>query len=802
MAVSDTDKCVIYNLGDLPPGVGGGKASGLAELVRAGLAVPPGFVIVNPGSVSDDELRDAYRNLGEGSVAVRSSGDLEDGESASFAGQYETVLNVTGFEELTEAVARCLAAAGAGRVGQYRDSLAVEGESAMNIVVQRMVDASAAGVIFTADPVTGSREEMVLEAVTGSGEALVDGSALSSRYLVDRKSLAIKDRTGAAVITDGLAKELSRQALQMDLLTGRHQDMEWAVGIDGVIYWLQMRPITSLEGPGIDELDYAPNSDGQFFTKANIGEMMPGAVTPLTMNIFGDAVDFCIRYFYRSAGALVGRNRRERFVVNFSGHLFLNLDLLFVMAGRVYGSTKESIQQNLLGRTIDESPRVKTYPLPVRIFNLFRLALYLMKKNPFTRKLERAGRNFSIDLESGDPIELYRRIDGGAPMIDWAYTWHLCPSTYSGIMNNVLYRILLKGGFPEGEFDSTLAVLLSNVEGVESADVIRRLEEIAAVLKEDPAAAEGFSVMAAAEAVDWLRGPESGRTGGLFRDFLERHGHRCIREAEFRENDWGEDPSSIVETLQSLVSAPVRESAPETDDPAEAVLKKYPAVNERAFRWVLEQARNGVWSREYTKSIVIKIQDRVKRAYRRLAGLMTEQGLLPDEDLIYFFTHREIGDYLKNPKPETVRWIQKRRRLLPEQSALKFPDVFQGKPVPLEAGSMDGESGDSVKGFPVSAGIARGRVRLVSSPDDAKRLEPGEIMVAAFTDIGWTPYYGIIAGLVTEVGSSLSHGAVVAREYRLPMVTGIPDAMAVLRDGDEIEINGGSGTVSIVTRAG
>ncbi len=147
-----------------------------------------------------------------------------------------------------------------------------------------------------------------------------------------------------------------------------------------------------------------------------------------------------------------------------------------------------------------------------------------------------------------------------------------------------------------------------------------------------------------------------------------------------------------------------------------------------------------------------------------------------------------------------VRRALKRRRLLPEQMAQRYPDVFRGAPKPLESAPAGG-AGTVIQGMPVSAGVVRGPVRLILTVDDAESLRPGEIMVASFTDIGWTPYYGIAGGLVTETGRMLSHGAVVAREYGLPMITAVPGVMGAVATGDIVELDGRRGAMTVIERA-
>ncbi|HOH68284.1 MAG TPA: PEP-utilizing enzyme, partial [Bacilli bacterium] len=202
--------------------------------------------------------------------------------------------------------------------------------------------------------------------------------------------------------------------------------------------------------------------------------------------------------------------------------------------------------------------------------------------------------------------------------------------------------------------------------------------------------------------------------------------------------------------------------------------------------------------REYSKSKMILAVDKFKDGYRRLAAMLVERGALPEEDLIYFLTHQELGEMLNTKDAKYVKKAFIRKRLLPEQERLKFAHVNVGAPEPISSTLDYASKGATLSGTPLSRGQVIGRARVITNAEDAKKLQKGEIMVAGYTDIGWSPYYALIAGLVTEVGSALSHGAVVAREYALPLVSNVKNATEVIRDGDLISIDGALGTVVIV----
>jgi pyruvate,water dikinase len=296
--------------------------------------------------------------------------------------------------------------------------------------------------------------------------------------------------------------------------------------------------------------------------------------------------------------------------------------------------------------------------------------------------------------------------------------------------------------------------------------------------------------------------------------FLERHGHRAIREAEMRSAGWKADQPAYLENIRAVLSSkPLTSQTARTNEKTtDSSVRSVPSVAKNqidayladkkggaagGLRFVVNQARQAVVNREFTKSKWVLTLDKLKTAYRQLASLLVERGTLPDADLIYFLTHKEIGELIEG-KTGLVKKAVQRRRLLPEQMDRHFAEVTVGKiPEPITFETEAACNGTVLKGAPISRGIAKGRARVVKSVEDAKLLVPGEIMVASFTDIGWSPYYSVIAGLVTEVGSALSHGAVVAREYALPVVANVAGATSRIATGVSLRIDGGTGEVTV-----
>jgi pyruvate,water dikinase len=339
-------------------------------------------------------------------------------------------------------------------------------------------------------------------------------------------------------------------------------------------------------------------------------------------------------------------------------------------------------------------------------------------------------------------------------------------------------------------------MLLLNIPEIESADAVKSLDRFAALIQSHAGFAKAFTEAAPTEALRLLQAAAPAEISASFKAFMHRHGHRCVRESELREKTWEENPMQLIHILQSRVrlGRPHQPVADSKKSVAEA-LSHLPLVKRTILKTMIPTARKAVARREISKALSIKMVDIVRKAYQVMADRLTREGLLDDPDQIYFLTQHEIGRLIETKDPVFKSKASRRRILLPETSKLFFEEICFGKPEPLDREVIVEITENQLKGTPVSQGIAEGRVRIVHNLEQADQLQEGEIMVASFTDIGWTPWFSIIAGLVTEIGSPLSHGAVVAREYGIPAVVGAKGAKQFLKNGDIIRLNGNLGII-------
>lgn len=792
--------CELVELADVVDARYGGKALGLAELSAAGFAVPAAFVIANadPAALPAD-LPDRYARLvADGTVktvAVRSSAAGEDGAESSFAGQYETVLGVSSYDELVDAVRRCVASTCSDRATAYQADAGISG--VMHLVVQEMVDARAAGVVFTADPTSARRDLAVVDAVTGLGEALVDGSTTSDHYEVDRAG-SITDRqvTDTPSVTDAEVTAIAAGAREAEARWARPLDLEWAIDAAGTIRWLQARPITTLPGD-LSAMDTVVLTADDVYTRCNIGEMMPGAFCPLTASVSGRAIEYAMQ-LVQVSGGFQKEYYEDRWlqVGYFSGHVFLNMTEGTALSSGILGNSLEQYSISIAGRVVEELVPKPPKPFPRRLVNTVRLTTFALTAGPHIRRLDKKLATTSTP-SAATPEALLAELDAAVELYNEATLTHVRSSSRSAVAANVLedtvVKEAVKAGGTEDEGRARASALMAGATDVESAMMLAQLDEVVAELASDDEAGSRFLGLDPADAVGSLRG-ESGPTAEKFNDFLERHGHRGYRELCLRDPSWGDDPEGLGTIMQAMLRA--RLATGNAPRPTQTVDD---ADLPRALRTLALMARAGARGREATKSRMVLVAHRLSRGYRLLGEQLAELGRLPDADLVFFFDRSELPAVVGGGDiTELVAAAESRRTALPFQARLEFPDVTVGKPVPFRPKPPEGIEDGVIVGRPACSGVAEGIVRVATTIAEAQQLEPGEILVAPVTDVGWTPYFTLIAALVTDIGSSVSHGAVVAREYGLPCVVNTQGATRVLRTGDRVRVDGDRGTVTIL----
>ena len=773
----------------------GGKALGLRRLTTWGLQVPPAFVVIHPDSSAlPQQLTHFYRELGEGKVAVRSSAIGEDGASSSFAGLYETLLDVEGAPALEAAIEQCLASLHSARATAYQDSNAVNA-SHMSVVVQRMVDASAAGVLFTVDPVSGRHDRLVIDAVSGLGESLVSGEATPDHYEFDRdNTLVFSELVGDHPLLSAVqCQQLAQEARAAVERAGEPLDMEWAFDQQGQLFWLQARPVTTV-GSDLNELD-TPIAPDAVLTRCNVGEMMPGASCPLTFSTTGRAIEYGMQHMHVSYAGRPAVTHEWTQLAMSHGKLFLNLSGSLVSVATVLGVDAKSMGHSVCGRIVEELHEPAKRAFPIRLLGMLRLLRYLQQADKVIAEFTPRADRFALPL-TGTSATLAKALEDAQPFFYEAFCVHLQSSTTSGFASNVLQAIVSGGQDTTPEEEAEAARLLAGASGVESAVLVEQLDHIVALVAAQPQAATEFSgATTAADALAWLNSIAHLKTA--FDAFLERHGHRSYRELCVRELAWRDNPEALIAIMQASVSARLA---------GNEARQKPSSIDESglglALRWILPKAHRAIRRREASKSQLVSITYRLKRCYHALGEQLAGEQRLEDADQVFFFTHEELMRFAGNaPSDQDADWRAKarsRRIALDFQNQMDFEEICVGAPKPIDRRQRVAVEDNGIIGRPVSRGIVEGVARVAFSVEEAAGLQPGEILVAPITDVGWTPYFSMIAGLVTDVGSAVSHGAVIAREYGLPAIVNTRSATRIINTGDRIRLDADTGTVTLL----
>ncbi len=746
----------------------------------------------------DREIEAFVHQLPPGGVyAVRSSAVSEDGTEHSFAGQYKSFLNVQGHDALIRSISDCFASAHSGTVESYKREFHFDNGNGMNVIVQEMIQPVVSGVLFTADPVAQRRDKIVLSVTAGLGEELMSGHTGGENIYFYKYT---KDLPECRHIPPETFRKLVDEAIEIEGLYGKPADLEWSVDREGRLWWLQLRPVTSLDEIHLNEFDEKPRYSPPVYTRANIGEMMPGPVTPLTLSTFGQAIEKATQHLYVSSGAQKKFSDDFIYIHAFYNHLFMDVQALYEIPRHVWLSRKENVDYSVIGEVVEGIEVERETALPVAILNFIRMMRFVNRGPKMSKRLKKLHADFRIECPD-DIKKCYALIDENITVLDKAYLLHYVTSSQSGSLFATILNILSGGKKPGREHQEKLAAMFTDIPDVESADVIHSIDKLAGMLSLIPDVEENFLEVPVDRAINYLREEAPEKIRKFWSDFIERHGYRCVREAELRETEWAIDPAPVIEGVKAKTKAIMsghdnRKMAVDNND-AGVSFEGVGFAGRMIIKRILPKARASVARREQSKAHAIGIQYQFKKAYRHLAALLVRDGYLDDADQVFFLLHREIGEMMgSGDKVYFKQKAEKRRKLYPELQLLSFPDISIGIPVPQEKAQGNGDG--KLKGIPVSRGVVEGKVHLVRNLEEAGKVKKGEIMVVQYTDVGWTPYYGIIAGLITEIGSPLSHGAVVAREYGLPTVVSVKGALSTLTDGQWIRLDAVKGSIEAI----
>ena len=870
----------------------GGKAANLGELVRAGLPVPPGFCVTTAGyravaadaavraaigaltavTVTDaaglqrgaeavraallaapvpDGLARAcaaaYAGLGtDAVVAVRSSATAEDLPDASFAGQQDTLLGVRGASAVLLAIRRCWSSLFTDRAVAYRATRGIDARTVeLAVVVQVLVPASVAGVLFTANPLTGQRRAAVIDASPGLGEAVVSGAVNPDHFEMDPQGAVVRRRIGdkrvridadgdggtrhvevaasaEACIRDEELRALVRLGRTIEAHFGAPQDIEWALDERRRAFILQARPITTLY-PIPDDAP-PPGGPLQVYLNFNVAQGVFRPLTPMGVQGFRAMVGRVaakVGFEYPPyAGPPFVHEAGHRMLADVSTPLRHPLGRRAVLA--VF-SRMEARSAAVL-RPLVEDPRLPALPMArLKLLRIVARAAWRTKV-PFNvarawrdpagaraRVWSRTEEALALGETGGDtsPRGLYAAADRlllqGMPRIFLL----ALPTLAAGMLALQAARRLLRGIATEEEIETTLRALPYNPTTIMDLELWGLSRAVAA----DPETAafvrgRGSDVLAG----HYAAGTLPAALQAALREFLRRYGARGVAEIDIGVARWGEDPRHVLGAIFNYLAQEDPERAPDLQFErarvaADAMVAALVA-RARARGWLrgklvglaLGRVRELCGMREAPKFCIVQVFARVRALLLQVGEHLVTAGMFARADDVFMLTMPEVksaldgvdmGPLVRSRLASFGRELERRH----------LPRILLSDGTDAEAAQAAAQPpGAGICGTPASTGRVTGRARVILDPVGA-RIDPGEILVAPSTDPGWTPLFLTAGGLVMEMGGAMSHGSVVAREYGIPAVVGVAHATGRITTGQVITVDGNAGTVTIDAEA-
>ena len=801
----------------------GAKGFNLARTAGAGLPVPPAFVVTTEpyrrlaerGARSDPSfiraVVDAYHTLGCGPVAVRSSAIAEDAADTSFAGQQETILGVEGGDALVNALERCWRSLFTERAAAYRAKQGVDAaQLGMAVVVQQLVPAEAAGVLFTRSPLDPGGATMLAEGAWGLGEVVVSGRVQPDRFTLDRVSGAALDkhlgrksirltRSGEEHVPpvdqeryclgDAALAQLAALGRQVEAFYGEPRDVEWAFA-GGEFYLLQARPITVADAAErervrrevIHDLSSRADPRGTVWVRYNLSEVLP-APTPMTWSVIRRllAADGGFGAMNRDLGAepdpALGSLSAFDLV---AGRPLLNLSRLPRMQfarppieypiGRYRANPRLALDPKpMLNPLAGRGCLLGAFTLPGTVWKLTRQKSAIQRQSgdypssftstivpPFTAA---ARTTLEQDWSKLDPPALVREFETWVQrtLIDFA-RHSLKATVFADLAWSGLIEILTPV-LGDERARAAVGELALGAKPPDEVDLARGIRELAAGVIDRPA-------------------------------FLKRFGHRGFNEMELAQPRWSERPEEMVRLVAGLTGQPSGAGV-EGDWRVIADEARLGGPKRDQFGGRVERLRTYLGLREAAKHHLLLGYAVVRRA---LVELDRRFGL---HGGIFFLAPGDLGDLLAGKDLSGLIATRRRRRateLSFEVPPVLFSDDLDaiGRPPP------EPEGGDRLEGVALSAGVCEGPALVMTQPSAVPPGEGGYILVCPTTDPAWVPLFTRARGLVMETGGVLSHGAIVAREFGLPAVAGLPGATRTIRSGQVVRVDGGRGVVTVL----
>ncbi|MGI6546617.1 MAG: PEP/pyruvate-binding domain-containing protein [Fastidiosipilaceae bacterium] len=750
------------------------------------------------------------------SYAVRSSASLEDLDEASFAGQYDSVLRLSGVTAISEGIKLCYRSLYSERSLSYlyaKQGKVSATDLKMAIIVQEMVDAKAGGVLFTAHPLLGLDREMLVELTSGTGEALVGGQVKPVSCALPwfgAPPAEALEQVATLGLDDRALLDLRAQALEAAKTFGFPLDIEFAIDQTGSVHLLQARAITSMRYDGIEGL----------WTTADFkdGGVSAQVCRRYMWSLYEFAWEHSLKQFLVD-GKLLSPAPNEDYSRMFFGRPYWNLNIAKQAMRKVPGYKERNFDADY-GITGQYDGDGETTPINLK--TILRFLPTALAQRKLLKEREANARHIQTELLT--TVERYHeRLDKlsvnsdlkeladlwltihyeGYPLIEGSY--------FHQIFLNTIHQTLIRDTLLKQMDESDYLALLGGLEEVSHLLPFYDLWRISRKIRQDATLLESCQAASVEElAALLMKNSEQAEIVADFKAWFTTYGYHSAKELDISEPNYSEAPELILSQLQTMLSWGDK-LGPEAD--RETARAAYDKVYERLVRQLgprkarrlgrkVNRMRGLLWWREEFRDLSTRYYDLIRRAALLLAKEFCRMGLLADEDEIWQLKIEEIRSVLRGEMShqelhETIRradlYYHAYRHFM---SANELPnDTTAGLANDSKPGDSDLVDKAIIKGISAGGGLARGPARVIRSLAEIDHIQTGDILVTRFTDTGWTVKFAVLAGIVTEYGGVLSHAAIVSREYGIPCVVGATGAMEQVADGAEIVLDAGSGRV-------
>lgn len=838
--------------------VAGGKGGNLVKLVQHGLPVPPFFIISAKAlelayfmhwgvelatdiKASSSDLAERIRQSHKSAhicglentatelelftdnacinFAVRSSASDEDGEK-SFAGQLLSFLNVPQ-EQVIEKTFQVFASSFERRALAYRKLNRLGAAVIPAVVIQQMVAADSAGVIFSYDPVKLDTDHAVLAITSGLGDKLVDGSVDGKTIYLKRQAKAVEHKCD--LLSSKQTEQLLQLLIECETIFSGPQDLEFAIA-DGEVYLLQARPITT----GLQKQNLGTT---RVFDGSNIQESYPGITSPLTFSFIRSAYQEVYKGFCRLMGVeeRVIQAEADLFstmLAYIDGRVYYNLaswyrlmallpayktnrGFMEVMMGLSQSASEVSAFENEKSKKITAVDYFNTVKAVTCIgSNYCRLTSQI---NEFNGRLDLALPDCQLESMSLDQLYTQYKSLQAKLLSNWQapVTNDFFAMVFFGVLKKLTCNAE-EGEQLEGDSQYVYNLLLQNHGGIISAAPPKLIAEIAALISSDKELCSAMISRNQLLSMELLKRHTEAHK--LYLTYLNRFGDRSIGELKLETKSVKDDPSVLLNTIGNLASngQPIRQPLPADEHKANDLCSRKSLAKKLLINIVASQTRKLLAQRENLRFARTRVFGRVRKIVQTMGQRLTEQNYIDCMEDVFFLTIDELLGFIdgtsvstnlralidlrKNDKSDFAQCAPE-RLVLVGATGLKRANVFASSERP----SSDSQNRLELKGLGASAGIVTGRARVIRNPE-TEMLEPGEILVAERTDPGWIVHFATCRAIVVAHGSLLSHTAIVARELSIAAVVSCKGILEIIETGDIIEVNGCTGAVSLISR--